>query len=579
MANTTKRIIQFQAQFENVKGFGEWIKNIEKNIDGSVDKSFAKWIKEYKVRLEALAKSISEMGDDPSDRGLARMRKEMNAMWTIAKKISNAFSSMSLGDDINAEIQKLLNDVEEARTKVKNAKSGKRRWEGKKGVGEVPLSDDELARLYKQGTAKGKSITFNGQTFSGEADQARFLAEIKNNIQLLESSEEAIAVAIRDRLAIINQRIEEYTAEINTNSETLKNAQEALNTAQAGLTINTEQTQLAVEGQNWVNRIGAANDASSDAEEEHQELMKKQQQEQKRTTNVVADYNKENSKTSGIVATAAKQVFAYGTVLSLFKRLVSGAKRTITELDKALTDMAVVTNLSRQEAWEMIGTFQALAKETGSTTSEIAQITTKFLQQGKSMTQALQLTEAASKAAKIAGIDGARSVDLLTNAMNGFQMSANQALEVSDKFAALAATSATDYEELAVALSKVAAQANLAGMSMDFTLGMLAKGIEVTREAPETIGTALKTVISRMRELTDYGETLEEGMDVNRVEKALENVGVQLRDTNGQFRNLEDVLSELGGKWNELNTNQQANVAVALAGTRLNETLACAWAA
>ena len=119
-------------------------------------------------------------------------------------------------------------------------------------------------------------------------------------------------------------------------------------------------------------------------------------------------------------------------------------------------------------------------------------------------------------------------------------------MEVSDKFAALAASAATDYEELAIALSKVAAQANLAGMSMDFTLGLLTKGIETTKEAPETIGTALKTVISRMRELSDYGKTLEDNVDVNRVEKALGYIGIELMDQEGQFRDLEDVLTEVG---------------------------------
>lgn len=221
----------------------------------------------------------------------------------------------------------------------------------------------------------------------------------------------------------------------------------------------------------------------------------------------------------------------------------------------------------------MVESFQELANTTGKTTTEIANMATKFYQQGKSTSQVLELTEAAAKAATIAGIDGSRSIDLLTNAMNGFQMSADKAMEVSDKFAALAASAATDYEELATALSKVAAQANLAGMSMDFTLGMLTKGIEVTREAPETIGTALKTVVARMRELTDYGTTLEDNMDVNRVEKALGNIGVELRDQEGQFRDLEDVLTEVGKKWDTLNKNQQANVAVALAGTRQQSRL------
>ena len=92
---------------------------------------------------------------------------------------------------------------------------------------------------------------------------------------------------------------------------------------------------------------------------------------------------------------------------------------------------------------------------------------------------------------------------------------------VSDVFAKLGAASATDYKDLAIALSKVSAQANTAGMSMEFTTTLLAKGLEVTQEAPESIGTALKTVLARMRELSDYGSTLEDNTSVNKVENAL----------------------------------------------------------
>ena len=68
---------------------------------------------------------------------------------------------------------------------------------------------------------------------------------------------------------------------------------------------------------------------------------------------------------------------------------------------------------------------------------------------------------------------------------------------------------------------------------MDYTLGLLAKGIETTREAPETIGTALKTVIARMREISDYGETLDGETNINNVEQNLAYVGIQLRNVTG----------------------------------------------
>ena len=192
---------------------------------------------------------------------------------------------------------------------------------------------------------------------------------------------------------------------------------------------------------------------------------------------------------------------------------------------------------------------------------------------GKSLTDVIKLTTAAAKAARVAGISAEESANYLTAAVNGFGLAADQALAVSDRFAALAASSASSYEELATGLSKFAAQANVAGISIDFALGMLAKGVETTREAPETIGTALKTVIARMRELSDFGKTMEDGMNLNRVETALRHVGVQLTNNNGEFKDMQSVLTNVGNVWSTLNTTQQASVAVALAGTRQQSRL------
>jgi TP901 family phage tail tape measure protein len=281
----------------------------------------------------------------------------------------------------------------------------------------------------------------------------------------------------------------------------------------------------------------------------------------------------EVDKTNNSFQQAAKNVFSYGIAFTALRRIYRETIRTITELDKALTEMSVVTTMNRQETQMLVGTFQNLAKETGFTTTEIAKLSTVYFRQGRALKDVIELTTIAAKAARIAGIGATESANLLTAAVNGFGLAAKEAEAVSDKFAALAASSASSYQELAVGLSKFASQAKVAGLSLDFAMGLLAKGVETTREAPESIGTALKTILARMRELTDLGKTLEDGMDVSRVDTALRQIGVNLRDTNGQFRDMEDVLTEVGNKFSSLNKMQQASVAVALAGTRQQSRL------
>ena len=262
------------------------------------------------------------------------------------------------------------------------------------------------------------------------------------------------------------------------------------------------------------------------------------------------------------------QTLSFGIVMGQLKRALRESITTIKELDKAMTDAAIVTSMNRKEAWQLLGAYQNLAKETGLATSEISGIVVEFLKQGRTVSEAMELAEVSAKAAKVAGISAAEAVDFLTSAVNGFGLAATQAEMIADKFSAISAASATDFEELAIAMSKVAPVAKASGVGVDFMMGVLAKGLETTREAPENIGTAFKTIFARMREVTDIGKATEDGMSLNRVEKALASINVPLRDVTGQFRNLEDVLVDVGNKWDTLTTIEQAYLATALAGTR-----------
>jgi TP901 family phage tail tape measure protein len=115
------------------------------------------------------------------------------------------------------------------------------------------------------------------------------------------------------------------------------------------------------------------------------------------------------------------------TIYNQLKQVLRGSVQTIKELDKALTDASVVTGMTRKQTWELIGAYQDLAKKTGLATSEVAGVVTQFLRQGRSLKDAMELAEVAAKSAKVAGISANEAVNFLTSAVNGFQLSADQA--------------------------------------------------------------------------------------------------------------------------------------------------------
>lgn len=362
---------------------------------------------------------------------------------------------------------------------------------------------------------------------------------------------------IQEKLRNLDKEIEELTKNLRSINEQIE--------AEAGKTTISPEVQAAAGAQ--------ADVQGAIAHQQDLITQEKVAENSERNAASVAEFNTQINKQSTSLGRAFKQFSIYAIALRTIKKAMSDAVKTIRDLDKYLTEQAMVTGKTRKETYGLLQSYQSMASEIGATTKEIAEVSTQFMRQGKSTADALTLTRAAVQAAKVAGISGAESVNYLTTALNGFQLSAQDAMKVSDKFASIAAQSATSYEEIATALSKVASQANIAGMSIDYTTALLAKGIETTREPAESIGTALKTIIARMRELTDYGKTLEDGMNINNVETQLAYVGIALRNTNGELRSTEEVLDELGKKWDTLSSNQQAAVAKALAGTRQQSRL------
>lgn len=508
----------------------------------------------------------------------------------LSAKLSEALNLLSKGANTSARdlsiasgnIRKIIDELVKASAGAKGV--SKELIKAQKSLEEATKARDVL-RKERSNITKTK-INNEGKLRTSEANRLAIAANVTNDrgeaiksYQALVTAANKGNIAAKEALENITRTFESYQARLNElNTTAIPNADQAVKAAAEQVTKveqDSPETSASVQIQEFGNEL--------------QNLIDKLKQMQSeapdngggnKPNDVGVDpgddlkkLGQNTAQTSTSLGRAFKQFSIYAIALRSIKKAAHEAVSTIKELDRSLTEQAMVTGKTRKQTYALLTSYQELAAQTGATTREVAGLATQFMRQGKTTQDALTLTKAAMDAAKVAGISATDSINYLTTALNGFQLSANDAMSVSDKFAAIAANAATSYDEIATALSKVASQANLAGMSIDYTTALLAKGLETTREAPETMGTALKTVIARMREISDYGETLGGDTDINNVESQLAYVGIALRDANGELRSTEEVLDELGKKWTELNSNQQAAVAKALAGTRQQSRL------
>jgi len=274
------------------------------------------------------------------------------------------------------------------------------------------------------------------------------------------------------------------------------------------------------------------------------------------------------------LANRVKYFFSIGNTVQLFKRAVKSAINTVKELDEVMTQAAVVTKFDVSGMWAQLPEYTKRANELGVTVKGVYEASTLYYQQGLETEQVIGVTNETLKMAKIAGLDYATATNYMTSALRGFNMEVNElsAQKVNDIYSQLAAKTASNVEEISIAMSKVAPLAHNAGMEIETTAAMLAQMIEKTREAPETLGTAMKTVIARFQELKKDPALIEpvdgEMVDANKVETALNTIGVALRDTSGQFRQLDEVFLEISQKWDTLDVNTQRYIATIAAGSR-----------
>lgn len=276
------------------------------------------------------------------------------------------------------------------------------------------------------------------------------------------------------------------------------------------------------------------------------------------------------------VASSLTRIFSVTGAITAFRKIIRDAFNDVKELDEAMTSIAVVTDFSISDLWKQVDEYSKLAQEKGVELKGVYDVQKLYYQQGRSAEDVKILTDNTLEFARIAEMDYAAATDAMTVAINAFNLKAKESIKITDIYSNLAAKAAVDQSELANAMSKVASMAASVGMSLETTSTFLTQIIETTREAPETAGTALKTVLARfgeVKKLIDTGKstgTTDEGeeVDVNKIDTALKTVGVRLTDTNGQMRALDKVILELAEKWNSLDSMTQRYLATMAAGSR-----------
>ena len=256
------------------------------------------------------------------------------------------------------------------------------------------------------------------------------------------------------------------------------------------------------------------------------------------------------------------------SILHGFMGAIQSAYGYAQDLNKSLNNIRIVTGQNVDQMNEFAVSANKAAKALSTSTLDYTNASLIYYQQGiKDQKEIEDRTATTIKLANVSRQSAEEVSSQMTAIWNNFEDGSHSLEYYADVITKLGATTASSSSEISEGISKFASVADTVGLSYDKAAASVATVVAETRQSADTVGTAFKTMFARVEGLK-LGETLEDGVDLNKYSTALKTVGVNILDSNKELKGMDTILDELGKKWNSISETQQIALAQTVAGFR-----------
>ena len=268
-------------------------------------------------------------------------------------------------------------------------------------------------------------------------------------------------------------------------------------------------------------------------------------------------------------------VISSQTALQLVRKAAQEATAAVKEYDKYATNLSIITGGSKESSYDTIADLAEKSFDFKIDISELENAYETLLRTGKAAGELDNYLKSTVFLSKVGFEDMATSAENLVTIGNAFKLQSDEIENVVSSLVALDTASNTVAGKLSTAMGKTAQNAQLAGLSID-ELGAIISGLrDTTGKTEDAIATSLNGILTRLYnvKLGKYEIELEDGSteniseSLNNVEEMLKTVGINIRTSKGEFRDITDIIDDLVTKWHELNDVQKNAVGFTFAGT------------
>lgn len=293
----------------------------------------------------------------------------------------------------------------------------------------------------------------------------------------------------------------------------------------------------------------------------------------KQLTTAIARAQQPQQELNGLLGKFAKGLMntamwtLQSNAIHAFQSALSGAFSYAERLNKGLTDIAIVSDLTGNKLAGFAKTANQMARELSTSTNEVVSGALIYYQAGLSDEEVINRTETTIKLAQTSGESAEQISSYMTAIWNNFYDGSKSVEYYADAISYLGAVTAASNADIAEGLQSFAATAETVGLSFEYAAGAMTVIRDVTQQSASTIGNSLKTIFARLSSIKS-GTNEEDDVDLTKYTQELAKYDVQVLDANGELKDMDQILDDLAKKWQTLSKTQQTSIAQTVGGVR-----------
>ncbi|MBO5969226.1 MAG: phage tail tape measure protein [Clostridia bacterium] len=259
--------------------------------------------------------------------------------------------------------------------------------------------------------------------------------------------------------------------------------------------------------------------------------------------------------------------------ISRLRQSLREATTEMKEMDKELTTIKMVTGASDSEIEQLR---QSAFQKNGRTTTDYLSAAERFARAGY-RENIEDLTKLSLVTQNVGGVTEDVASKFILAADAAWQLHGNtqELYTILDGMAAVSDQNATDIGKLAEGITVSGSAFANAGESAQTYTAMMGTVTAATQRSGSEVARGLMTILYRVRQVKgelDDGEMID-AADISNAAKALDSVGISVMNDSKELKSFSEIMGELAGKWDILDSKQKAYLQNALAGNRRGNIL------